>query len=145
VNEIRLQRSTTRSEFTYGGDAIRQGSWLTMRISILWGNTRCPPTISKNTECNDPVCNIKQDACHELMPANAIPVERIPFLQDSIHSPLPTIVRMMMDFLQTCKRNYYEELYDCRKHCGCCTQYPVVISDVLGGVSNETAIWCSKN
>jgi len=72
VNEILLQTSTTRWKYTYGGDAIRRSS-LTMRMRILWSDTRCPPTISANTHRNARVCYIEQDACYSIDTAKVDP------------------------------------------------------------------------
>ena len=54
-------RDQLHNESSLRGDAIRRSS-LTMRIRILWSDTRCPPTISANTYRNDHVCYIEQEA-----------------------------------------------------------------------------------
>jgi len=45
---------------------VRLRSSLTMRMRILWSDTRCPPTIAANTHRNDRVCCIEQDGCHSI-------------------------------------------------------------------------------
>ena len=103
------------------GDAIRRSS-LTMRMKILWSDTRCPPTISANTYRNDCICYIEQDA---FVPIDSIEVDSGRANTISANSVTNTYDATNADV--RCKGYNYAELDECRKHCWCCTRHRVAI------------------